>query len=145
MWSGQTEERSPSHRRLGINRNFLPKNLRMALHCVLSQSDSEIPWTVALQAPLFMGFSLQEYWSGLLFPPQGILLTQGPNLCLLHWQVDSLPHWATWKAQELTYTKRKTSIQKWLLERDRKAIAQGHYGLSRMWLCHSKSYGVTKA
>ena len=27
-----------------------------------------IPWTVALQAPLSMGFSRQEYWSGLPFP-----------------------------------------------------------------------------
>ena len=27
-------------------------------------SDSAIPWTVALQAPLSMGFSRQEYWSG---------------------------------------------------------------------------------
>ena len=26
-------------------------------------------WTVAYQAPLSMGFSRQEYWSGLLFPP----------------------------------------------------------------------------
>ena len=26
-------------------------------------------WTVALQAPLFMGFSRLEYWSGLLCPP----------------------------------------------------------------------------
>ena len=26
------------------------------------------PWTVAYQAPLSMGFSRQEYWSGLLFP-----------------------------------------------------------------------------
>ena len=26
------------------------------------------PWTVALQAPLSMGFSRQEYWSGLPFP-----------------------------------------------------------------------------
>ena len=26
-------------------------------------------WTVAFQAPLFMGFSGQEYWSGLLFSP----------------------------------------------------------------------------
>ena len=25
-------------------------------------------WTVALHAPLFMGFSEQEYWSGLPFP-----------------------------------------------------------------------------
>ena len=29
------------------------------------------PWTVALQAPLAMGFSRQEYWSGLLFPSPG--------------------------------------------------------------------------
>ena len=27
-----------------------------------------IPWTVALQAPLFMKFSRQEYWNGLPFP-----------------------------------------------------------------------------
>ena len=26
------------------------------------------PWTVAHQAPLSMGFSRQEYWSGFLFP-----------------------------------------------------------------------------
>ena len=31
----------------------------------------EIPWTVAYQAPLFMGFSRQEYWSGLPFPSPG--------------------------------------------------------------------------
>ena len=27
-----------------------------------------IPWTVASQAPLSMGFSGREYWSGLPFP-----------------------------------------------------------------------------
>ena len=27
-------------------------------------SDSVTPWTIALQAPLSMGFSRQEYWSG---------------------------------------------------------------------------------
>ena len=31
------------------------------------------PWTVACQAPLFMGFSRQEYWTGLLFPSPGDL------------------------------------------------------------------------
>ena len=30
-------------------------------------------WTVAHQAPLCMGFSRQEYWSGLLCPPPGDL------------------------------------------------------------------------
>ena len=31
------------------------------------------PWTVAYQAPLHMGFSRQEYWSGLSFPSPGDL------------------------------------------------------------------------
>ena len=31
-------------------------------------SDSVTLWTVALQAPLSMGFSREEYWSGLPFP-----------------------------------------------------------------------------
>ena len=36
-------------------------------------SDSATPWTVALQAPLSMGFSRQEHWSGLPCPPPGDL------------------------------------------------------------------------
>ena len=30
-------------------------------------------WTVAHQAPLSVGFSRQAYWSGLPFPPPGVL------------------------------------------------------------------------
>jgi len=41
-------------------------------------SDSfETPWTIAHQAPLFMGFPRQEYWSGLLFPSPGDLPDPG--------------------------------------------------------------------
>ena len=35
------------------------------------------PWTVAYQASLFMGFSRQEYWSGLPFPSPGDLPNPG--------------------------------------------------------------------
>ena len=35
------------------------------------------PWTVARQAPLSMGFSRQEYWSGLPFPYPGDLPNPG--------------------------------------------------------------------
>ena len=35
------------------------------------------PWTVACQAPLFMGFSRQEYWSGLSLPSPGDLPDPG--------------------------------------------------------------------
>ena len=53
-----------------------------------------IPWTVACQAHRSVEFSRREYWSGLLFPTWGDLLTQGSNLCLLcllFCQEDSLP------------------------------------------------------
>ena len=45
------------------------------------------------QAPLPMGFSSKNIGVNCQFFPQGIFLTQGPNLsllCLLYWQVDSL-------------------------------------------------------
>ena len=35
------------------------------------------PWTVAHQAPLSVGFSRQEYWSGLPFPSPGDLPNPG--------------------------------------------------------------------
>ena len=41
-----------------------------------------------------MGFSRQDYWSRLPCPPARIFPTQGSNscvLCVLHWQVGSLP------------------------------------------------------
>ena len=34
-------------------------------------------WTVAYRAPLSMGFSRQEYWNGLSFPPPGDLPDPG--------------------------------------------------------------------
>ena len=42
-------------------------------------------WTVARKAPLSMGFSREEYWSGLPCPPPGDL------------------HWATWEASPRMY------------------------------------------
>ena len=38
------------------------------------------PWSVAHQAPLSMGFSRQEYWSGLPFPSPPILDTYFLNI-----------------------------------------------------------------
>ena len=47
-------------------------------------SDSfAIPWTVALQAPLSMGFPRQEYWNGLPFPSPGDLPNPGIKLVSL--------------------------------------------------------------
>ena len=51
-------------------------------------------WIVVRQPPLSMGFSRQEYWSGLPCSPPRDLPNPGiepANSCLLHWQAGSFP------------------------------------------------------
>ena len=66
-----------------------------------------IPWTIAHQAPLSMGFSRWEYWSGLPFPPPGNLPNSGIESessalagILLHFRQKILYLWATREVQE---------------------------------------------
>ena len=56
-----------------------------------------------LGSSLFMGFSKQEYWSGLPFPLQGIFLDQGSSLGLLHCRqiLYHLSHQGSWIALNL--------------------------------------------
>jgi len=49
------------------------------------------PWTVAYQASLSMGFSRQEYWSGLPFPSPGDLPDPGIEPRSPALQADVLP------------------------------------------------------
>ena len=49
------------------------------------------PWTVAHQASLSMGFSRQEYWSGLPFSSPGDLPNPGIEPGSPSLQADSLP------------------------------------------------------
>ena len=79
-------------------------------------SDSAMPWTVAHQAPLSVGFSRQEYWSGLPFPSPGDLpnpgiklespvapVLQADSLPLSHQGITSLNQWLT----KLPYVKER--------------------------------------
>ena len=50
----------------------------------------ETSGTVARQAPLSVGFSRQEYWSGLPFPSPGYLPDSGIEPWFLTLQADSL-------------------------------------------------------
>ena len=59
-------------------------------------------WTIAYQASLSMGFSGQEYWSGLPFPVPGSLPHPGiepASPVSLALEADSLPlsHWGSLK------------------------------------------------
>ena len=53
------------------------------------------PWTVACQAPPSMGFSRQEFWSGLPCPSPGDLLDPGMEpknlMSPIYWLAGSLP------------------------------------------------------
>ena len=56
------------------------KSLQLCLTCCY-------PMDIVFQTPLFMGFSRQEYWSGLPCPFPGDLPNPGiepVSLCLLH-------------------------------------------------------------
>ena len=79
----ETKEDSPDFLSEG---NFLTRHMewRKTKHKVKVKVKSlshvqlfATPWTVAHQAPLSMGFSRQEYWSGLPFPPLGDLPDPG--------------------------------------------------------------------
>ena len=63
--------------------SYVHKNLTHAcLHVCMLSRFSRVQlcatlWTTACQAPLCMGFSRQEYWSGLPCPPPGDLPNPG--------------------------------------------------------------------
>ena len=59
-----------------------PVHVRV-LSCISSVGFFANLWTVAHQAPLSMGFSMQEYWSRLLCPAPGDLPEPGVELTSL--------------------------------------------------------------
>ena len=56
---------------------FTYKQIVYMLSCFTSVQLFGTLWTLAHQAPLSMGFSRQEYWRGLPFPPLGDLPDPG--------------------------------------------------------------------
>ena len=66
--------------------------MTFSLKMLVAQSCLTVsPWTVAYQAPLSMGFSRQEYWSGLPFLSPWDLPSRGMQPWFSLLQVDSLP------------------------------------------------------
>ena len=58
-----------SHKLRGVAKNTMKSHVSVLSR--FSHADSVTLWTVARQAPLSMGFSRQENWSGLPFPSPG--------------------------------------------------------------------------
>ena len=92
VWYGGWEKCKEKEKR--EKRRSKCHHLLLLFSCSVMSDCSATPWTIAHKAPLSMGFSRQEYWSGLHFLLQEIFQTQGSNSCLPHWQ-HVLYSWAT--------------------------------------------------
>ena len=55
----------------------MPKKVKVKVELLSRVRLFATPWTVTHQAPRSMGFSRQEYWSGLPFPSPGDLSDPG--------------------------------------------------------------------
>ena len=78
--------------------NFLVCYVEKICLCIISQHDQlrhmrlfATTWTVAHQAPLSMGFSRQEHWSGVPLPSPGDLPDPGIKPRSFALQADCLP------------------------------------------------------
>ena len=91
------------------------------------------PWTVICQAPLSMGFSRQEYWSGLLFPLPGDLPDPRiePGVSCIDRQIDTFttgPH----GKPALSLSTCMVKLNRDLAEQDMKRRLKY---LQQFWLC----------
>ena len=93
---------------LFLHSDLLPSSLlkeSLVCACVRTEAISPVrlsvtPWTVDRHAPLSIGFSRQEYWSGLPCPPPGDLPNSGIKPRSPAFQADSLPSEPPGKAKE---------------------------------------------
>ena len=85
-------------------------------------------WTIAHQAPLSMGLSRQEYWSGVPFPSPGMspLRNQTSISCIGR---KILYNWATWETQRQQVWGKKNQLR-WIL-----VICFVAPNLAKVWSC----------
>ena len=72
----------------GVGCHFLLQHMKVKSESEVAQSCQLLvtPWTAAHQASPFMGFSRQEYWSGVPLPSPSLRLAPPNKLNLLRWE-----------------------------------------------------------
>ena len=85
-WGGEKQVKLSIFCFLGIFKSLLKVKVKSLSRVRLFVT----PWTVAYQAPPFIGFSWQEYWSGLPFPSPGDLPNPGIEPGSPAFQADTL-------------------------------------------------------
>ena len=98
-----------------------------------------IPWTVVYQASLSMGFSRQEYWSGLAFPSPGDLPDPGIEPRSPALQADALP------SEPPPYNPFSTLQPWWTFKKskpDHVTLLLNHWCLAKALKVQTPSYGL---
>ena len=65
----------PPGKNTGVGCHFLLQCMKVKVKSLSRVQHFETPWTTAYQAPPSLGFSRQQYWSGLLLPSPCVLTT----------------------------------------------------------------------
>ena len=68
-------------------------------------SDCATPWTAAYQTPPSMGFSRQEYWSGMSLPSQNLTISYLKNA------VEALKNSQSFMANKQTFNQEKAILK----------------------------------
>ena len=103
-------------------------------------------WTIACQAPLSMGFSRQEYWSGLPCPPPGELPNSGikpasPGSLALQVNSSPLSHLGS-PSLEKHLRAKETVRTGWTPRRSRKPPISGQCRCRKGSCCTSYSHSI---
>ena len=127
------------------------------------------PWTVACQTSLSLGFSRQEYWSGLLCPPPGDLPDPGIEPISLmsaalacrffttsaNWEALTEVHWQKrarwcrifsyaniWKSQQVSVQQSRSVIgSRWNLNQDGNLVKESEENLCMQSEFRKKEHG----
>ena len=131
---GRTEMTADSITIVAKNNIFLPISSGFVLSRFSCVRLFVTLWTVAHKTPLSMGFSRQEYWSGLTFLLQGIFLTQDRTCFSYVSCIGSqvLYHWHHWESHLVTLVRLKkrywANCIPWLWSNNSHAFLSSHSG-----------------
>ena len=139
----------------GVGCHFLLQCMKVKMKLLSHVWLLVTPWTAAHQAPLSMGLSRQEYWSGVPFPPPGIFPLQGLNPSLPHCRQTLYPlsHQGKWKKPRIKeqallwfHLYNMSRIGKSIEIESRLMVARVWLLMNGKWLCNKNKFplGMTE-
>ena len=99
----------------GVGCHFLLQCMKVKNESEVAQSCPPLatPWTAAYQAPLSMGFSRREHWSGVPLPPPSITSVLKSNESLETTLLTTHPHFTAQSLKPRGWMEHQTRCCQW--------------------------------